>query len=389
MRIAITNPTNWPYLRRGLERFINELAEYLSRRGHEVDIVCGAPGKTEVVKQRGYTTWYYRRLWHPALQKAGFLEFHAFFFPALFHLLRHRYDVVFTGTFMDAYAAKLARRVTGTPYVLTGFAIPPRVRYFRSLTLKGAIYKRAVLGADAFLTISNYVRDYFIARWDKESPVLRIPVDTRLFRPVRRDLDAPPTILCAAALDDPRKGGRVLMRAFDRLKNKRPDLRLQLAWSLPPRLEAEFADLVSPCWHKDVHFLGTGVDLPEAFARASITVLPSLWEAQGMVLIESLAAGTPVVCTRDGALPEIVTDPRVGCLFDPGDGDVCEPTNVDGLVHAIEQCLELSRRPETSDNCRTFAQRFSWDQLGPAWESMLEKYARKAANAPAAVECRG
>jgi hypothetical protein len=44
VKIAITNPTNWPYLRRGVERFINEGAPYLSRLGHEVTVVSGKPG---------------------------------------------------------------------------------------------------------------------------------------------------------------------------------------------------------------------------------------------------------------------------------------------------------------------------------------------------------
>jgi len=106
------------------------------------------------------------------------------------------------------------------------------------------------------------------------------------------------------------------MRAFDRLKDKRPDLVLQIAWTLKPDLQDELISLVSPRWRSDVHFLGTNVDLPKLFASASVSVLPSLWESQGLVVLESLAAGTPVVVTRDGALPEIVTDLSVGRLFD-------------------------------------------------------------------------
>jgi UDP-glucose:(heptosyl)LPS alpha-1,3-glucosyltransferase len=138
-----------------------------------------------------------------------------------------------------------------------------------------------------------------------------------------------------------------------------------------------------------VHFLGAEVDLPALFARASISVLPSLWESQGMVVLESLACGTPVVCTRDGALPELVTDAAVGRLFDPGPDTVYEPTNLDGLVEAMDETLDLSLLPETSRNCRAHAERFGWDRQGPAWEELLRKAAGKTRGAPQTMECRG
>jgi phosphatidylinositol alpha-mannosyltransferase len=387
MRIAITNPTTWPHLKRGVERFINDLAPYLAARGHDVTILAGKPGQTEVVHDRGFTTIYFRRLWHPVLLRFGILEFHAFFLPVLAHLLRRRYDVVFCCTFMDGFAARLARYITRTPYTFTCFALPPKVQHFRSLTLKGAIFKSTIFNADAFLVISEYVRRYFIERWGKDSLVQFLPVDLERFRPREAAADGPATILCAAALDDPRKGGRILMRAFDRLKHSRPDLRLQIAWSLSPLIKREFLDLVSPQWHDDVQFLETEVDLPRLFSSASVSVLPSLWESQGLVVLESLAAGTPVVCTRDGALPELVTDTAVGRLFDPGAGTIYEPTNLEGLVQALDETLELSTLPETAGNCRAHAEKFGWERLGPFWENLFLQLSRNGPSPALTLEC--
>src|SRR6202050_4491277 len=121
MRIAITNPTNWPYLRRGVERFMNDLAGYLTRRGHEVTIITSKPGKTEVIRDNDYTTIYCRRMWHPWMMKLGILEIYAFFLTLLPRLLRNRYDVVLSCTFMDGFAAQVARYITGTPYIFTCF----------------------------------------------------------------------------------------------------------------------------------------------------------------------------------------------------------------------------------------------------------------------------
>jgi phosphatidylinositol alpha-mannosyltransferase len=367
---------------------MNDLASYLTRRGHEVTIITSKPGKTEVIRDNDYTTIYCRRMWHPWMMKLGILEIYAFFLTLLPRLLRNRYDVVLSCTFMDGFAAQVARYITGTPYIFTCFAQPPKVQHYRSLTTKGAIFRRTILRADAFVCITKYVSDYFKQRWSIDGAVQLVPIDTNRFQPVKRPAGAPLTVLCAAALDDPRKGGRILMRAFDHLKHKRPDLLLQIAWTLKPELQDELSGLVSPCWRGDVHFLGTDVDLPRLFACASVSVLPSLWESQGMVVLESLAAGTPVVCTRDGALPEILTDPSVGRLFDPGSGTVYEPTNLDGLVQALDEALDLSVSPETSSNCRAYVEQFSWEQQGPRWEDVLRRVAAKAPGA-VSVECQG
>src|SRR5262249_14808065 len=105
MRIAITNPTNWPLARRGVERVINELARYLSARGHEVELVSTHPELTVVSHREGYITRMYRSLWHPFMLRFGLLEFHLFFLTTAFHLVPRRYDVAFCCTFMDAFAA--------------------------------------------------------------------------------------------------------------------------------------------------------------------------------------------------------------------------------------------------------------------------------------------
>jgi glycosyltransferase involved in cell wall biosynthesis len=354
-----------------VERFINELAVFLAGRGHDVTVVCGKPGRTEIVRRDGFTTIYCRRLWHPALSRLGLLEFHAFFVPAFFRLLRGRYDVALCCTFMDGFAAQLCRSALGMPYVFAYLTVPPPVRHFRSLSLKGAVHGRAVRGADAVVSLSRYVQEYCRGRWGVPSVVLPVPVDLEKWRSRDRAPAPRPTLLCAAALDDPRKGGRLLLRAFELLKQRRPDVTLQLAWAVSPELQKSLLDLVSPAARGDVEFLGTAVDLQALFARAWVSVLPSLQEAQGMVLVESLAAGMSVVGTRDGALPEIITDARIGRLFDPGPTAGLEPTNVEGLARALEEALDLSRRPETVEHCRRRAMDYSWETVGLGWEQVL------------------
>src|SRR5439155_1593557 len=82
-----------------------------------------------------------------------------------------------------------------------------------------------------------------------------------------------------------------------------------------------------------------------AYAGAWASVLPSVDEAFGLVLIESLAAGTPAVAARSGACPEIIDDDRVGRLFAPDDAD--------DLLRAMEEALDLGSEAETSAPSRS------------------------------------
>jgi glycosyltransferase involved in cell wall biosynthesis len=88
-------------------------------------------------------------------------------------------------------------------------------------------------------------------------------------------------------------------------------------------------------------------------------VLPSEHEAFGLVLVESLASGTPVVAAASGGIAEIV-DPGagVGALTPVGD--------IGALAAAIVETVRLAADPETPARCAAHAQRWSWDSVGPA-----------------------
>ena len=378
MRIAITNPTNWPWVRRGAERFINELAVFLAGRGHEVTVISAKPGPAEVRQDAGYTTVLHRRLWHPALAKVGVHEFHVFLVTLLAHFMQNRrYDIVHSCTFVDGLAASLARRRTGIPNVLMVNGMRPKVQYIRSISTGGRLFQRAISDADEVIALSGYMQSYLQQQFGRGGVRIPIPVDVDRFRLNGSRDGRRPVILCAAALDDPRKGGRALFRAFDTLKRTRPALILQVSCRLRDEEKRTLLSHVSPGWRQDVHFLGVGdiVDLPRLYGEASVSVLPSLWEGFGMVVLESMATGTPVVCTRDGALQEWISSTEVGRLFDAG-GDpstAVEPENIDGLARALDEAIELGGRPGTALACRARAEQFSWAAVGPEFERTYER----------------
>jgi glycosyltransferase involved in cell wall biosynthesis len=353
----------------------------MSGRGHQVTILSAQPGKSETFRNDGYTTLMKRRLWQPWMEKAGLLEFHLFFFTTLANLPRDRYDVVLCSTFMDAYAASLIRSVTGVPCVFLVNGLPPVVPYYRIRSFKGKVFQRAMSRADEVISVSRYMQTRLRERFGRGGVNIPPPVDLEAF-PLSRSRDhSRPIILCTAALNDYRKGGRVLMRAFDRLKSMRPQAVLQLSSQASADMRHELIESVSPQWRDDVQFLGAGElrHVPALYGRAAISVLPSLWEPYGLAMLESLAAGAPVVGTRDGAIPEILTDPMISRLFEPGPPNFAEPSNAEGLAEAMAAALDLSRDPNTAVRCRRFAENYSWPKIGPQFEDLL---ARVAAQGP-------
>lgn len=144
-----------------------------------------------------------------------------------------------------------------------------------------------------------------------------------------------------------------------------PNARLALVGDGPNReaLEEHFADTPT-------HFVGylRGRELAEAYASADAFIFPSRTETLGLVLLEAMAAGTPVVAARSGGIPDIVTDGVNGYLFDPADDE--------GAIAATKMLLERSEEREAlRDNARLEAERWGWSaatqQLRNYYQSVL------------------
>jgi phosphatidylinositol alpha-mannosyltransferase len=172
------------------------------------------------------------------------------------------------------------------------------------------------------------------------------------------------TVLCTADASDPRKDLGVLIRAFEILCRQRGDAHLVLAAHDPGPAEALIAHLPDDVRRRVRVPRDLTLDqLTQLYGEATVTVLPSRREAFGLVLVESLAAGTPVVGTDDGAIPEIITRDDIGRLFPPGDAD--------SLARAIDDVILIGRQAEVAEACRHHARQWDWSERGPVVERAL------------------
>ena len=134
-------------------------------------------------------------------------------------------------------------------------------------------------------------------------------IDTDLFRPVpdiRRENNL---LMATASADAPLKGLRYLIEALAILRRDRPDLRLLVVGK--PKKDGSIERQIRRLGLTDavdfVHGISTE-ELVRCYARATLAVVPSLYEGFGLPAGEAMSCGVPLISTRGGALPEVVGD---------------------------------------------------------------------------------
>jgi len=179
---------------------------------------------------------------------------------------------------------------------------------------------KALQTVDAIQVENPWMLDYALGVNEGRDAIIRYAppgVDAGQFRPaLNRDLQADPYILCVGRLDDPRKNIELLLSAYSNLPvTVKESVRLVLAGSAGP----------SPAFWARVDGLGlTGrvefILSPDSealirlYQTASVFALSSDEEGLGVVILEAMACGIPVVSTRCGGPEGIITDGKEGFL---------------------------------------------------------------------------
>lgn len=349
LRIVLTSPYAWPEVRRGGERYVHELAAALAGAGHRPRILTAAPspGRDEVL---GVPVRRLRRRrvrgarYGPLAHEAGFG------LQALAHLATARLDVWHAvGAADGAAAATLSRLRPGVRSVYTDIGFPAAAS--RAKRPDGGLHRRAAERIDEYVCISEAAGAYLRTDWDREPRVVSPGVDLAAFQPA--DTRHPhPALLFASDADEPRKHLPLLLEAVALLRARIPDVEL---WLLGPG-DPSPALAAAPPGAADAVTVARLADLDELrerYARAWVSVLPSTAEAFGLVVVESLACGTPAVVRADGGgPPEILAGhPEAGAVIAGSAADLA-----DGCARA----LELAAQPDTAAACRAVAQRYDW-----------------------------
>lgn len=273
-------------------------------------------------------------------------------------LRRGRFDVIHSLGMYDALTAIWTRRLGARHRtVYTNLGIPLREG-------PGAqpqrLHERVVAGIDVYGCLSRYCADVLEAEWGRRGALTPGGVDMEWFVPAKRT-DAP-TVLFSGVVDVPRKGLSVLLDAFPTVLAAEPTSAL---WISGPGDAAPLVAAARPevAARTTVLPLGEPEAQRERYAAAWVTAIPSDHEAFGLVAIESLACGTPIVAGDDAALTALVEPGRTGLLVPPRDAAA--------LADALVTAVALARVDGTVTACRESVRGYDWvTALGPHYEAL-------------------
>ena len=197
--------------------------------------------------------------------------------------------------------------------------------------------------------------------------VVPVGVDQNQFRPMPHIQRFKGRMITTASSDVPLKGLTYLLDALAKVRVERPDAHLVIIGQ--PRHRSAIPKQIDALGLTNAIEFVSGVSderIVELYNEAEFAVVPSLYEGFSLPAIEAMCAGTPLVATRGGALPEVAGTSGETALL-------CQPADSDGLAAAMLQMLndpELRTRIGAAGRARVL-DRFTWRKCA---EGTLEHY---------------
>jgi glycosyltransferase involved in cell wall biosynthesis len=244
---------------------------------------------------------------------------------------RERPDIVHTHTSKAGIVGRLAARfahapaVVHTPHGHVYYGHFGRVRSDLFLLLE-RLFAR---WTDRFIALTEAERDEHVARRVGQAgrfAVVPSGIDLARYRqaralpkrPERFDCPSDAVIVGSVGWLTFVKGHHILIEALARLRAAHPAVHVVLVGT-GDRRGALQALAERHAVAERVHFLGHRHDIPDCLASMDVFVLPSLNEGMGRALVEAMAAGRPVIASRVGGIPAVITHQKTGLLVPVGD----------------------------------------------------------------------
>lgn len=230
-----------------------------------------------------------------------------------------------------------------------------RMRFRLLSRLEAANARRA----DVVTVTSEHSRRIAVERYGLAADVVRVVpegIDVAAFTPAEHRRDG--AVILSVARQYPRKNTIALLRAMPRVREAVPSARLRVIGGGP--------ELGRLCRERRARGLEEAIELcgelhgsravREAYRSSDVFCLPSLQEGFGIVYLEAMASGLPIVAFEAAAVPEIVQHGRVGKLVPPHD--------TEGLAAALVELLrDRDLRQRMGRAGRGTARRFDWPQV--------------------------
>lgn len=303
-------------------------------------------------------------------------------------------ELVHSHTWYANLAGHLGKLLYGIPHVMTAHSLEP-LRPWKAEQLGGGYAlsswaeRTAIEAADAVIAVSGAMREDILACYPALDParvhVVHNGIDTALYRPdhgtealTRIGIDPDRPFVLFVGRITRQKGVPHLLRA---VRDIDPSAQVVLCAGAPdtPEIDREFRELFQELSgvREGVHWIPQMLPRPDVIqllTHAAVFVCPSVYEPLGIVNLEAMACGTPVVASQVGGIPEVVDDGKTGLLV-PVDDDF-EPA----LARALDSVLgdpEGARRMGEAGRERAVGE-FGWDAVARRTVRLYEEILKQA-----------
>ncbi|MEX0621758.1 MAG: glycosyltransferase family 4 protein [Candidatus Woykebacteria bacterium] len=254
---------------------------------------------------------------------------------------KYQIDVVHCNSLVDFRAAILIKKEINLPFIYTAHLVEELVGF----PILGSEFN---LAADRVITVSNFIKHHLINTGLSTKKISQIyhGVDTHKFnggtasQALKTSLGIKngEKILMSVSRLYPIKGINFAIEALKLVLKGRNNIKIVFVGEGP--YKDEYKNLAVKLGVEDnVLFLGRHKNVEELLSLADIFCLPSLMESLSFAILEAMSKGKPVVATKVGGIPEVVSDKETGLLVSSG--------NTKELAEAINKLLgdpELARR---------------------------------------------
>lgn len=363
MKVALVSPYDHS-VPGGVGKHIDALRSHMQRKGHEVRII--APGVDDGVQEDRQGVYRIGRVTPvPGNGSVARITLSVPFGTRLAHRVRQvldaeKFDVlhVHEPLMPTLPLAVLMARATGAIKVGTFHAF--RESYY-GYYYGRPILRRVVNKLDGRIAVSQSAYEFVSRYFAGVYSIIPNGVDLDLFNdrvaPIDRYVDGRPTVLFVGRIEK-RKGLAYLIRAYSDLRNAIPNVRIVVV-GRQGRAARGYKEYVREHNLSGIEFVGevSQRELPCYYKSCDVFCAPALsGESFGMVLLEAMAVGKPVVATRIDGYCQVVQDGVQGRLVAPRDSV--------GLAGALgELLLSPHERRRCGERGRVTAESFSWDRV--------------------------
>lgn len=363
LKICLISIAIPPDFQDGASKAIKGMFEYLKKRGHKVTLLTGK--------------WLYN-LNKPDVIQINFIRKRFFWYPQFIfsiikYLKTHQFDIIHGNGPKGSLPIILSNKKR---FIATIHDLGPFETRFTKIPIEKLLIKYVIKKATIITTVSKFIKkkiEYFFPKNNPDKIFNHYSAIEKNFKPypfeaqkLKQKLDIEGPILFYVGRIAHYKGVDHIIKAYQIVKNRNPNLNLVIGGLPDFTMEKTYNKWKEK--YDDIHFVGfiAENELPYYYSMGDIFITYSYAsEGFGLTPIESLACGTPVICSSMSAYKEVLED---NAIFVP-------PKRPDLLAKEIIKLLENNNlRLELVQKSQEFIKRYTYTALGEKVEKIYQKF---------------